>query len=84
MLRLTYFMLVLIQVRKKTSLNPARTDNRVAGGEFAQGNLPGAFGVDYQFIDATAIDFFLDAGVNAIRLPFLLVRAHRNLPFGSQ
>jgi len=45
-----------------------------AGGEFAQQNLPGAFGVDYQFINETAIDFFLDGGVNTIRLPFLLVR----------
>ncbi|KAF2028343.1 glycoside hydrolase [Setomelanomma holmii] len=45
-----------------------------AGGEFAQQNLPGAFGVDYQLINETAIDFFLTAGVNTIRLPFLLER----------
>lgn len=44
-----------------------------AGGEFAQQNLPGTFGVDYQFINDTAIDFFLNAGVNTVRLPFLLV-----------
>jgi endoglucanase len=49
------------------------TDRHIAGGEFAQQNLPGTFGIDYQFINETAIDFFLDAGVNAIRLPFLLV-----------
>jgi hypothetical protein len=46
---------------------------RTAGGEFAQQNLPGVFGVDYQFIDEQAIDFFLNEGVNTIRLPFLLV-----------
>lgn len=45
-----------------------------AGGEFGQGNLPGAFGIDYQFINQTAIDFFLGAGVNTVRLPFLLER----------
>jgi endoglucanase len=45
-----------------------------AGGEFAQQNLPGAFGTDYMFINQSAIDFFLKAGANTIRLPFLLVR----------
>ncbi|KAL5383677.1 hypothetical protein DPSP01_005782 [Paraphaeosphaeria sporulosa] len=45
-----------------------------AGGEFAQQNLPGAFGTDYRFINQSAIDFFIDAGVNTIRLPFLLER----------
>ncbi|KAH7128712.1 glycoside hydrolase superfamily, partial [Dendryphion nanum] len=45
-----------------------------AGGEFGQTILPGAFGVDYQFINETSIDFFLDAGVNTIRIPFLLER----------
>ncbi|KAF2639495.1 endoglucanase 1 [Massarina eburnea CBS 473.64] len=45
-----------------------------AGGEFAQQNLPGAFGIDYQFVNETAIDFFLKAGVNTIRIPFLLER----------
>lgn len=50
-----------------------KTDKRAAGGEFGQANLPGAFGVDYQFINETAIDFFLQAGVNTIRIPFLLV-----------
>jgi endoglucanase len=49
-------------------------DHDTAGGEFAQQNLPGAFGIDYQFINETAIDFFLGAGLNTIRLPFLLVR----------
>jgi hypothetical protein len=44
-----------------------------AGGEFAQGNLPGEFGIDYLFVNESAIDFFLDAGVNTIRIPFLLV-----------
>jgi endoglucanase len=51
-----------------------------AGGEFAQQNLPGIFGVDYQFIDEVSIDFFLDAGVNTIRLPFLLVRGTAQTP----
>lgn len=52
------------------------TDYLSAGGEFAQQTLPGLFGVDYQFINETAIDFFLEAGVNTIRLPFLLVSRH--------
>jgi endoglucanase len=51
------------------------TDLQAAGGEFAQSNLPGTFGTDYQFISETAIDFFLGAGVNTIRLPFLLVNS---------
>ncbi|KAH8725605.1 hypothetical protein GQ44DRAFT_563260, partial [Phaeosphaeriaceae sp. PMI808] len=51
-----------------------------AGGEFAQQNLPGTFGIDYQFINETAIDFFLKAGVNTIRLPFLLVRPQQLHP----
>ncbi|KAF2261304.1 glycoside hydrolase, partial [Lojkania enalia] len=45
-----------------------------AGGEFAQQNIPGAFGIDYQFVNESAIDFFVDAGVNTIRVPFLLER----------
>ncbi|KAF2004621.1 glycoside hydrolase family 5 protein [Amniculicola lignicola CBS 123094] len=45
-----------------------------AGGEFAQQNLPGTFGVDWQFINESAIDFFFEQGVNTIRLPFLLER----------
>jgi endoglucanase len=45
----------------------------IAGGEFTTQNLPGAFGTDYQFINESAIDFFLDAGVNTIRVTFLLV-----------
>jgi endoglucanase len=45
----------------------------IAGGEFGQQNLPGTFGIDYQFINKSAIDFFLEAGVNTIRIPFLLV-----------
>jgi endoglucanase len=52
----------------------ALTEGLVAGGEFAQQNLPGAFGTDYAFINETSIDFFLDAGANTIRVPFLLVR----------
>jgi hypothetical protein len=67
-------MPVLILVCEKMSILCTVIDNRVAGGEFAQQNLPGAFGIDYQFINETTIDFFLDAGVNTIRLPFLLVR----------
>ncbi|PVI01862.1 glycoside hydrolase family 5 protein [Periconia macrospinosa] len=45
-----------------------------AGGEFAQENLPGAFGIDYLFINESSIDYFLNAGVNTIRVPFLLER----------
>lgn len=44
-----------------------------AGGEFAQQNLPGVFGIDYQFINESTINFFLDEGMNTVRLPFLLV-----------
>ena len=53
----------------------------IAGGEFAQQNIPGAFGTDYQFINQSAIDFFLAAGVNTIRVTFLLVcrRGYRSL-----
>jgi endoglucanase len=44
-----------------------------AGGEFASQNLPGAFGTDYRFINESAIDFFLNSGVNTIRVTFLMV-----------
>ncbi|KAF2448716.1 glycoside hydrolase family 5 protein, partial [Karstenula rhodostoma CBS 690.94] len=54
-----------------------------AGGEFAQQNLPGMFGTDYQFINQSAIDFFIDAGVNTIRLPFL-VRSTFNESYFSE
>jgi endoglucanase len=50
-----------------------------AGGEFAPWKLPGVFGADYQFINETAIDFFLHHGVNTIRLPFLLVSVQHKL-----
>ncbi|KAF2193310.1 glycoside hydrolase family 5 protein [Zopfia rhizophila CBS 207.26] len=45
-----------------------------AGGEFAQQNLPGAFGTDNRFINESAIDFFLQSGSNTIRVPFLVER----------
>lgn len=54
-------------------LTTQKANNWVAGGEFTTQNLPGAFGTDYQFINESAIDFFLDAGVNTIRVTFLLV-----------
>ena len=49
----------------------------VAGGEFAQQNLPGAFGTDYRFINESSIDFFLSEGINTIRVTFLLVSSAR-------
>jgi endoglucanase len=55
------------------------TYDLAAGGEFGQQNLPGTFGVDYQFFNESAINFFLDAGLNTVRIPFLLVSNIRRI-----
>lgn len=66
-------MLELTRVRPKIVLDHCKANPDSAGGEFAQQNIPGAFGTDYRFINESAIDFFFQAGVNTIRVPFLLV-----------
>ncbi|KAI9695166.1 MAG: hypothetical protein M1820_008872 [Bogoriella megaspora] len=35
-----------------------------SGGEFGSGTLPGTFGIDYQFINETHVQYFIDRGVN--------------------
>lgn len=45
-----------------------------SGGEFGTSNLPGTFGADYQFINQTHVQYFLDKGVNVFRVTFLMVR----------
>ncbi|KAL9082049.1 MAG: hypothetical protein Q9159_006761 [Coniocarpon cinnabarinum] len=45
-----------------------------SGGEFGTGNVPGEFGVDYQFIDESHVQYFLDNGVNLFRVTFLMER----------
>ena len=44
-----------------------------SGGEFGTRTLPGTFGVDYQFINETAVQYFIDNGVNVFRVTFLMV-----------
>ncbi|KAK7029442.1 hypothetical protein VNI00_014576 [Paramarasmius palmivorus] len=46
-----------------------------SGGEFASQNLPGQFGVDYAFINKTAVDIFTDQEqINLFRVTFLMER----------
>lgn len=42
----------------------------LAGAEFGAQNLPGTFGVDYIYPRPEEIDYYADAGMNVIRLPF--------------
>jgi len=66
-------MRALTRVCRVLNMSPRGMLTCEAGGEFGQQNLPGTFGIDYQFINEATIDYFLGAGVNTIRLPFLLV-----------
>ncbi|KAK1223101.1 hypothetical protein PQX77_014029 [Marasmius sp. AFHP31] len=46
-----------------------------SGGEFASQNLPGAFGIDYAFINKSAVDVFVDQEkINLFRVTFLMER----------
>ena len=42
----------------------------LAGAEFGEGNLPGAFGVDYIYPNAAEVEYFVGKGMNVFRLPF--------------
>ncbi|KAJ8092422.1 hypothetical protein PM082_023675 [Marasmius tenuissimus] len=49
--------------------------NEVSGGEFGSQNLPGAFGIDYAFINKSAVDVFVDQEkINLFRVTFLMER----------
>jgi hypothetical protein len=61
-------MRALTQVCQVLNMRRRGMLTRAAGGEFGQQNLPGTFGIDYQFINETTIDYFIEAGVNTIRL----------------
>ncbi|KAL0063353.1 hypothetical protein AAF712_009748 [Marasmius tenuissimus] len=46
-----------------------------SGGEFGSQNLPGAFGIDYAFINKSAVDVFVDQEkINLFRVTFLMER----------
>jgi endoglucanase len=51
----------------------------LAGAEFGQQNLPGTYQTDYQYPSTTEIDFYADAGMNLIRLPFRWERLQQGL-----
>jgi|GEM_PF-1719818 len=57
----------------------------LAGAEFGDGLTIGEIGVDYEYPDAEGIDFFADAGMNTIRVPFAWERLQRvaNGPFDA-
>ncbi len=51
----------------------------LAGAEFGQQNLPGTYGMDYQYPGPSDIDPFVLAGMNVIRLPFRWERLQQAL-----
>jgi len=73
-------LLSVVSISKRSEATVLYAGVNSAGGEFAQQNLPGAFGTDYQFINETAVDFFVSAGINTIRIPFLLVSPSYSKP----
>src|SRR5579883_1427682 len=50
------------------------TGVNLSGGEFPGHVAPARYGQDYLYPDEKEIDYFLDAGMNVIRLPFLWER----------
>jgi endoglucanase len=46
----------------------------LAGAEFGQQNVPGTYGTDYIYPNSTEVDYYVGAGMNVIRLPFLWER----------
>jgi endoglucanase len=51
----------------------------LAGAEFGQQNLPGTYPADYQYPTDSEIDFYAEAGMNLIRLPFRWERLQQSL-----
>ncbi|KAI0322574.1 putative cellulase precursor [Amylostereum chailletii] len=45
-----------------------------SGAEFGNTAIPGVLGKDYTFPSPSSIDFFINAGFNTFRIPFLLER----------
>ena len=46
----------------------------LAGAEFASQKNPGTYGVDYIYPSHSEIDYYANAGMSVIRLPFLWER----------
>jgi endoglucanase len=51
----------------------------LAGAEFNSKRIPGKVNKDYVYPTGSDIDYFLDRGMNTIRLPFLWERLQQNL-----
>ncbi|KAL5525511.1 hypothetical protein ACEPAG_6847 [Sanghuangporus baumii] len=45
-----------------------------SGAEFGQNVIPGAEGTDYTWPSPSSIDYFVNAGFNTFRVPFLMER----------
>lgn len=50
----------------------------LSGAEFGK-NVPGTYDVDYTYPKAASLDYFIDKGMNAFRIPFLWERLQRTL-----
>jgi endoglucanase len=51
----------------------------IAGGEFAEGKLPGEYGHDYSYPDSATIKYFASKRMNIIRVPMRWERLQRRL-----
>ena len=45
-----------------------------SGGEFGNAAIPGQLGKDYTWPSPSSIDYFMGAGFNTFRIPFLMER----------
>lgn len=51
----------------------------LAGADFGEGHLPGTYGTDYIYPNATEVDYFVGKGMNVFRIPFRWERLQRTL-----
>ncbi len=67
---------VLLAISLQTSAAETILENgpyygvNLAGAEFGTRNLPGTFSVDYIYSKHSEVDYYLDKGMNIVRLPF--------------
>ncbi|KAH9933594.1 endoglucanase [Epithele typhae] len=45
-----------------------------SGAEFGNGKIPGVLGTDYTWPSPSSVDYFMSAGFNTFRIPFLMER----------
>jgi endoglucanase len=76
---MSVFAIGVLSAAASVCAQPALTGINLAGAEFNGKDLPGVFGKTYIYPSPDEIGYFLDKGMNVIRLPFRWERVEPNL-----